>query len=159
MHHTIHDSDRFPPALATVVPVLADALRALDDDDHIVIDVRGNDRYVQYATFDDNIRAESVGNAYILESPPLDADDLVWLTGHGWNLGPGPGDPSDCGNHWRHWSRAEATQAAIAGVVTLHRIHGARTPDDLRLGLTDRDLIDALHARYPAQPHIVPYSH
>lgn len=136
----------FPPEMAALVPFLARSLTMLDDDEVVVIDVGDDERYVQYLAAHGVLRAESVSNRYILEGPPLTDDDLAWLDGHGWNP---PEATGWVGNHWRDWARAEATEAALAGLVTLHRIHGANGPDDLGIHSTNERLLASTDARVP----------
>lgn len=144
-HDDIVD-DRFPPALGALVPVLAEALTRLGEDRAIIIEVESNERYVQYLAGDDGLWAESISNRFIDDGPLLTDDDLAWLDNHGWNR---PSDTGWYGNHWKDWTRAEATQAALAGLVTLHRIHGAMTPDDLDVTCHDNEVTTWFHDRHP----------
>ena len=126
-------ADGFPDDLAVLVPMLADALSRLDDEHHLEIMVIGTGRYLQFAAFDENLRAETVGNTYLKGCELLDAGALAWLAAHGWN------DPDEGGNHWRHWEPADFLAAATVTVVTLHQVHGVDDPRQLLLRSDEPD--------------------
>jgi len=130
--------DVLPEDLAAFVPMLAEALSLLDDAHHLGIEVDGTRRYMQFAAFDGNLRAETVGNTYLVGCDILDAGELAWLAAHGWN------DPDEGGNHWRHWEPADFLAAATVTVVTLHQIHGVDDLRELLFGSEDPAVLDVL---------------
>lgn len=90
----------------------------LDDHRHLLMSRWGSNRYLQFATFGPNLRAESVGDVYLEDDESLSVADRAWLIGHGWET------PDHSGNYWRHWEPAHHLAAATAALVTLHAVHG-----------------------------------
>lgn len=127
-----------PATLAGFVPTLAESLALLDDEHHLVVSVARATRYIQFAAFWPNLRAESVGNTYLRGGDQLGPGDLAWLVDHGWR------DPDEGGNHWRHWEPADHPAAATAAMVTLHVVHGVQHLDQLVFQSDDPQIIDAL---------------
>lgn len=127
-----------PPSLVLLIPELAEILAGLHDQSHLVIEVLGTGRYLQLATCGDLLRGESVGERYLERGNELDEDDLAWMRAHGWN------DPDRSGNHWHHWSTSETLAAATAAVVTLHRVHGVRSPSRLAMSSPDPETISMI---------------
>ncbi|HET8929359.1 MAG TPA: hypothetical protein VFN21_01755 [Acidimicrobiales bacterium] len=119
--------EQLPSAMAELVPTLRDQLSQLGEEAPLIASVRHSSRYIQYATFDGktNLRAETVGNAYLDGPDRLDDAALSWLRTHGWN------EPDEAGNHWRHWEPCDFAVAALVGAVTLHLIHGVTAPEQL----------------------------
>lgn len=107
-----------PTELVELIPTITGQLARLNDDDpYFFIEMPHIGRYMQFAAFGPNLRGETVGNTNIAEGTEMHAQELAWLTGHGWN------DPDECGNHWRHWRPSDPDQAALVTVVTLHQVH------------------------------------
>ena len=109
-----------PDDLAGVVPGMAGALSLLDDWTHLVVSVAGSRRYVQFAAYGPNLRAETVGNAWLPSEQRVTPVEHAWLVGHGWN------EPDEGGNYWRHFEPASHYSAAAAAIITLHAIHGVQ---------------------------------
>ena len=108
------------PPVAGIVPHLAEALRRLADDSHLVINVVDSVRYVQFATFRPNLRLETIGPRYLeVGDEVAPVDELVWLADHGWH------DADNGGNLWQEWIPADevaAAEAAVEALVNVHRV-------------------------------------
>lgn len=130
--------DRIPPAMAVLVPLLAEALDRLASDDHLIIDVAGTSRYVQFAAFELGLRAESTDNRYLGAGEQLTYEQVSWLVDHGWC------PPDESGNFWRHWEPADPYQAAIVAVCTMHKVHGVTDPRELAFSSDDDDVVAPL---------------
>lgn len=118
---------------------LAEVLRRLEDDSHLVIGLHDSIRYVQFATFRPNLRLETIGPRYLEASgEALTVDQLVWLADHGWH------DADDGGNLWREWTPANEDEAARAAVYALAKIHGVEYLDQVWFESPDEHALAAL---------------
>lgn len=136
-----------PAPLLGIVPALAEALRRLDDDSHLVIGIHGSTRYVQFATFRPNLRLETIGPRYLEESGEVvPVDELVWLADRGWH------DADDGGNLWQEWIPADEEAAARAAVEALVDVHGATDLEQVWFQSEDDDALTALDAHSPPAP-------
>lgn len=128
-----------PPTLVNLIPGLARALGALDEDHHLIIDIVDSPRYVQFATFGPNLRAETIGQRYLEACGDRhDDEDLAWLRAHGWD------DPDQGGNHFHEWTPSQPLAAATAAVVTLHTVHGVTSARQLEFSSGDPAVLDLL---------------
>jgi hypothetical protein len=133
--------------LLGIVPHLAEALRRLADDSHLVIGVHNSNRYVQFATFRPNLRLETIGPRYLEEGDEVVAvNELVWLADHGWH------DADDGGNLWREWIPADEVAAAVAAVEVLLDVHGVTDAERLWFQSEDDDALAALEGYSPPLP-------
>lgn len=134
------------PTVAQLVPHLAEALRRLKDDSHLVISVHGSIRYVQFATFRPNLRLETIGTRYLEDAGEAwSVDEVVWLADHGWH------DADDDGNLWRHWIPADENAAAQAAIDALVNVHGVTSLDQVWFQSEDDNALAALEATTPAR--------
>lgn len=131
-----------------MIPHLAEALRRLEDDAHIVIRLADSIRYVQFATFRPNLRLETIGTRYLDDAgEPWSVDELVWLADHGWH------DSDEDGNLWRHWIPADEDDAARAAVEALVNVHGVTSLEQVWFQSGDNNALAALEGHEPdAQP-------
>jgi hypothetical protein len=135
------------PRISEIRSRLAEALRRLDDDAHLVIGVHGSIRYVQFATFRPNLRLETIGPRYLeAAGEDVSVDELVWLAEQGWH------DADDEGNLWRHWIPADEDDAAGAAVDALVRVHGVTTLDEVWFQSGDDNALAALDDDPSEQP-------
>jgi len=126
-------------SLRAAVPQLAEALRTLADDAHLVINVRGSNRYVQLATFRPNLRAETIGQRFLAQDGEgMSVDQLVWLAERGWH------DADDGGNLWREWIPADEDEAAAAAIEVLITIHGVTELEEVWFQSSDDGALQAL---------------
>lgn len=133
--------------IRTIVPHLAEVLRRLEDDSHLVISVHDSIRYVQFATFRPNLRLETIGTRYLEENgDAVSVDQLVWLADHGWH------DADDDGNLWRHWIPADEDDAAAAAIDVLVNIHGVIDLEQVWFQSPDDDALSALEGSAPPAP-------
>src|SRR5690606_15961874 len=117
---------------------LAEALRTLADDAHLVINVRGSNRYVQLATFRPNLRAETIGQRFLAQDGEgMSVDQLVWLAERGWH------DADDGGNLWREWIPADEDEAAAAAIEVLITIHGVTELEEVWFQSSDDGALQA----------------
>ncbi|MEQ8717720.1 MAG: hypothetical protein RIE08_08925 [Acidimicrobiales bacterium] len=134
---------------------LAAAIGQLTDETHLTIsrpgsenyvDDEGRNRFVQFAHFGGNIRAESVGPMYLTAGDGLSTDDLAVLRGLGWQ------DPDEGGNYWRHWEvPVDFHDVASVTLATLERVHGAIHPGQLGFD-GPPEVLDAVGARFETDP-------
>lgn len=130
-----------PPGITEITPHLAEALRRLEDDSHLVISVHGSMRYVQFATFRPNLRLETVGTRYLDEAKEAwSVDELLWLADHEWH------DADDGGNLWRQWIPADEVAAAAAAVEALVNVHGVTRLAQVWFQSEDDDALTALES-------------
>ncbi len=135
------------PPVAGIVPHLAEVLRRLKDDSHLVINVLGSVRYVQFATFRPNLRLETIGIRYLeRDNDAMTVDHLVWLAYQGWH------DADDGGNLWREWIPADEDEAAAAAVEVLVKVHGVTDIDQIWFHSEDDDALAALDHFSPPRP-------
>lgn len=88
-------------------------------------------RYVQTITFEgDRLLAESVGERYTV----LEPDELRELELFGW-FPPDPDDP--VGNFNAMWDPPDVDETAQLLALTLVRIHGLRSPEDLTIRVSE----------------------
>jgi hypothetical protein len=133
--------------LYEIVPHLAEALRRLADDSHLVIGVHGSERYGQFATFRPNLRLETIGPRYFeQDGDVMPLDELVWLAEHGWH------DADDGGNLWREWIPAAEGAAALAAVEALVEVHGVTEVAQVWFRSEDDDALSALDGYKPPPP-------
>jgi len=133
------EEDESPQSIRSLVPRLAEALRRLQDDAHLVVGVRDSMRYVQFATFRPNLRLETIGPRYLeAAGEDVSVDELVWLADRGWH------DADDGGNLWRHWIPADEHEAAAAAVDALVDVHGVTTVEQVWFESEDDDALAAL---------------
>lgn len=139
------------PPIGGIVPQLAEALRRLADDSHLVISVHGSIRYVQFATFRPNLRLETIGTRYLDDvGEAWSVDEVVWLADHDWH------DADDDGNLWRDWIPADETAAAQAAIDALINVHGVTSLDQVWFQSEDDDALAALDVAFsedlPTEP-------
>ena len=133
-----------PPPINSVVPHLAEALRRLADDSHLVISVHGSTRYVQFATFRPNLRLETIGTRYLDDAGEAwSVDEVVWLAEHDWH------DADDDGNLWRDWIPADENAAAQAAIDALTKVHGVTSLDQVWFQAKDDNALAALEGAAP----------
>ena len=129
------------PPITEVAPHLAEALRRLEDDSHLVISVHGSIRYVQFATFRPNLRLETIGTRYLEDAGEAwSVDEVVWLAEHDWH------DADDEGNLWRDWIPADENAAAQAAIDALVNVHGVASLDQVWFQSEDDNALAALEA-------------
>jgi len=135
--------------IRAIVPHLAEALRRLEDDSHLVISVHGSIRYVQFATFRPNLRLETIGTGYLEDAGETwSVDEVVWLADHGWH------DADDGGNPWRDWIPADEVEAAAAAIDALVNVHGMNSLDQVWFQSEDDNALAALEGLAPPGPDI-----
>jgi hypothetical protein len=139
------------PGISEITPHLAEALRRLQDDSHLVITVRNSIRYVQFATFRPNLRLETIGTRYLEDAgESWSVDEVVWLAEHGWH------DADDDGNLWRHWIPADEDEAAAAAVDALINVHGVTSLDQVWFQSGDDNALAALEGHSSSTPAVDP---
>ncbi len=111
---------------------LLGALQGLEEDEWLVLNVKGTNRYVQFmAQGSYGMRAESVSDFYLAEDEHLDEDDYKALIKLGWhaptNLPDQFGyDPDGSPNYFLDLAQpVPLDDVAILGVLTLSNVHGA----------------------------------
>lgn len=136
-----------PASVREIVPHLAEALRRLEDDSHLVIGIHGSVRYVQFATFRPNLRLETIGPRYLEEGGEvMPVDELVWLADRGWH------DADDGGNLWQEWIPADEDAAAAAAVEALVGVHGVTDVEQVWFYSGDEDALAAFDGYSPPAP-------
>ncbi|MEQ8842291.1 MAG: hypothetical protein RIB98_15005 [Acidimicrobiales bacterium] len=112
---------------------LTEALRALEEDQFLNLNVKCRNRFVQFAAqgyF--GMRAETVGNAYLEGPERLSIEDIAILRALGWNdptSGPGvvpQADPDGSPNHYLEWAppldHAEIAELAVRTLLEIHDV-------------------------------------
>lgn len=102
---------------------LATVLGSLQEDQYLIVSLKGTNRYVQFAGQGHwGLRAECVGNEYLPDDERLDGRQLARLQELGWNSPTGSApestperDPDGSPNHFVDWS----AQAPVAGLADL----------------------------------------
>lgn len=116
---------------------LAEALRALEPDDYLILSHRRTHHFVQFAVQDEGLWAEAKSNHYTPKSRRLGPDQELRLVELGWKA-PTHGDgeeriPGGSPNWFRDWELPVPHRAAAeVAVMTLREVYGVKTPASLR---------------------------
>lgn len=144
---------------------LASVLGALQEDQYLVVSLKGTNRYVQFAAQGHwGLRAECVSNEYLSGPERLDERQLARLRELGWHdpTGSAPDstperDPDGSPNHFVEWSAKTAvTGLADLAVTTLVDVLGVAHPGFLEYKAFDSQdqtlVFDELGLRRVAPP-------
>jgi hypothetical protein len=86
----------------------------------------GSNRFVQFALFGTELRAESVGDRYLSGGDQLTAEHHATLAQLGWS------PPDVSGNYWAAWANPVPYEAVAAmALATLNAVHGVQHAEQL----------------------------
>lgn len=132
---------------------LAVALAALEEDEYLILKVKGTDRYVQFMDQGGyGMRVESVSDYYLDDDEHLGEDDYRFLMELGWHAPtqvPGTkGDDTDGSpNYYVDLARPlPLDDIAVMAALTLANVHGARHPGELEYDSQSRE---GMSIRFP----------
>lgn len=126
-------------AWAQLTDALQSALGALEEDEYLVLQVKGTNRFVQFAMQGSfGMRVEAVSNFYLPEGQQLDDSDHATLLRLGWHTATnlpdeiGGHQPDGSPNYFLDLAPPVPLRAvAELAVVTLRAVYGAEHPLDL----------------------------
>ena len=135
---TTTDQDNHPIDWPLYTEKLATALASLEEDEFLILVLKGTNRFVQFSAQGDNgMRAETTSNAYLSGSQRLDDSQIAALLALGWYSPTGSPDEAatpdldPCGspNYFGHIvAPVPFKEVAEWAVKTLTEVLGAQDP-------------------------------
>ena len=126
---------------------LTETLQTMEEDQFLIVMVKGSNRYVQFAAQGFyGMRAETVADTYLEPAERLTAEEIAILGVLGWGQptsGPGAtpqDDPDGSPNYFREWTPpADYAEIAALAVRTLLEIHDVAHPGWLTYNAFDAE--------------------
>jgi hypothetical protein len=154
--HAAPKQDSSPEAWSRFADRLVNALVGLEEDEYLVLSLKGTNRYVQFMDQGAyGMRVEAVSDYYLPEDEHLTEKDYAALMKLGWNAPTNLPDqfghkPDGSPNYFLDLARpVPYPDVAVLAILTLTNVHGATHPGQLEY---DAKSTDGASIRFPHLP-------